>query len=56
MAQDTNGTFFSYSRDKYEVLSISALADSYTYPKQILENFKKMVNGQLVTKLGPIIV
>ena len=35
--------FFAYSRDKYEVLSINALADSYTYPKQVLENFK---NGQ----------
>lgn len=43
MPKDIDGTFFSYSRDKYEVLSISALADSYTYPKQILENFK---NGQ----------
>ena len=35
--------FFSYSRDKYEVLSINALNDSYTYPKEILELFK---NGQ----------
>ena len=35
--------FFAYSRDKYEVLSISALAGSYTYPKQVLENFK---NGE----------
>ena len=35
--------FFAYSRDKYEVLSVNALADSYTYPKQVLENFK---NGE----------
>ena len=35
--------FFAYSRDKYEVLSVNALADSYTYPKQVLDNFK---NGQ----------
>ena len=35
--------FFAYSRDKYEVLSINALLDSYTYPKQVLDNFK---NGE----------
>ena len=35
--------FFAYSRDKYEILSVNALADSYTYPKQVLNNFK---NGQ----------
>ena len=35
--------FFAYSRDKYEVLSINALADSYTYPKQVLDNFR---NGE----------
>ena len=35
--------FFSYSRDKYEVLSISALNDSYTYPQEIPELLK---NGQ----------
>ena len=44
--------FFAYSRDKYEVLSINALADSYTYPKQVLDNF----SGQLVTKVDPITV
>ena len=35
--------FFAYSRDKYEVLSINALADNYTYPKQVLDNFR---NGE----------
>lgn len=35
--------FFAYSRDKYEVLSVNALSDSYTYPKEILDLFK---NGQ----------
>ena len=35
--------FFAYSRDKYEVLSINVLADSYTYPKQVLDKFK---NGE----------
>ena len=35
--------FFAYSRDKYEVLSIHALSDSYTYPKEMLQLFK---NGQ----------
>ena len=51
MHKDTNRIFFSYGRNKYEVLSISALADSYAYPKHILENFK---NGQC-SYLGPII-
>ena len=49
--------FFAYSRDKYEVLSINALADSYTYPEQVLNNFK---NGQWTVsykgKVGPITV
>ena len=35
--------FFAYSRDKYEVVSTNALADSYTYPSEIIEEFK---NGQ----------
>ena len=35
--------FFAYSRDKYEVVSTNALADSYTYPAEILEEFR---NGQ----------
>ena len=35
--------FFAYSRDKYEVVGINALTDSYTYPKEILEIFR---NGQ----------
>ena len=38
-----NELFFAYSRDKYEVLSINALADSYTYPDEVLEAFK---NGE----------
>ena len=33
--------FFAYSRDKYEVLSINALSDSYTYPKEIVDIFKR---------------
>ena len=35
--------FFAYSRDKYEILSINALADSNTYPKQVLDKFN---NGE----------
>lgn len=35
--------FFAYSRDKYEVLSISALSDSYKYPKEVIDFF---MNGQ----------
>ena len=46
--------FFAYSRDKYKELSINALADSYTYPKQVRKYFK---NGQwTVIKAGHIIV
>ena len=33
--------FFAYSRDKYEVVSIKALADSYTYPKEMISQFEK---------------
>ena len=35
--------FFAYSRDKYEVLVINSLADSITYPKEIIEHF---MNGE----------
>ena len=35
--------FFAYSRDKYEVLVINSLADSVTYPKDIMEHF---LNGE----------
>ena len=31
--------FFAYSRDKYEVLVINSLADSITYPKEVIEHF-----------------
>ena len=31
---------FSYSRDEYEVVNTNALADSYTYPAEILAEFK----------------
>lgn len=32
--------FIAYSRDKYEVVSTNAFADSYTYP-EIIEEFRK---------------
>ena len=35
--------FFAYSRDKYEVLSINALGDSYKYPREVIDYF---MNGQ----------
>ena len=35
--------FFAYSRDKYEVLSINALGDSFKYPKEVVDYF---MNGQ----------
>ena len=38
-----NELFFAYSRDNYEVLNINALADSYTYPDEVLEALK---NGE----------
>ena len=33
--------FFAYSRVKYEVLSINALSNSYTYPKEMVDIFKR---------------
>lgn len=33
--------FFLFTRDKYEVLSIHALSNAYTYPKDILHMFKR---------------
>ena len=35
--------FFAYSRDKYEVLVVNSLADSITYPKEIIDHF---LNGE----------
>ena len=35
-----NELFFVYARDKYEVLSIHTLADTYTYPDEVLKLFK----------------
>ena len=32
--------FFAYARDKYEVLSIHTLADTYTYPDEVLKLFQ----------------
>ncbi len=40
--------FFAYSRDKYEVLSTHALADSMTYPPEILTSF---LNGQFTVSV-----
>ena len=31
--------YFAYGRDKYEVLSVTALADSFTYPPDVLDYF-----------------
>ena len=36
-----NELFFAYSRDKYEVLGIHTLADTYTYPDEVLKQFQK---------------
>ena len=35
-----NELFFAYSRDKFEVLTINALSDVYTYPGSIIEYFQ----------------
>ena len=35
-----NELFFAYSRDKYEVLTINALSDVYTYPGSMIEYFQ----------------
>ena len=40
MSENTE-LFFAYSRDKYEVVSINALSDGYTYPAEMIEQFKK---------------
>ena len=38
-----NELFFAYARDKYEVLSIHTLADTYTYSDEV---FKQFMDGQ----------
>ena len=35
-----NELFFAYARDKYEVLGIHSLVDTYTYPDEVLKQFK----------------
>ena len=40
MFENTQHIFFAYSRDKYEVLTVNALADVYTYPHDIIHFFE----------------
>ena len=35
-----NELFFAYARDKYEVLGIHTVVDIYTYPDEVLQQFK----------------
>ena len=49
--------FFAYSRDKYEVISVNALNDSYKYPQEVIDHFMKgqwtvSVKGRLFHNLA----